>query len=102
MDKQLFWDAAKKGHVGDEKAEHVQMEAYLNFYESCIKQGQKTVINPRLINFWKRTQYLYNTRVSLDQAKAVRRYLLMTKEYEANQLREIILDSCEMNDDVFE
>ena len=94
VDKSLFYDTVKKPHVCPEKAEYVQMTAYLNFYNSCVKAGQRTVINPRLINFWRRTQYLYNTRVTMEQAAAVKRYLMMSREYEANRLRELVIDSC--------
>ena len=77
-----------------------QKKAFIDFYDSCGKE--KTIVNPGLIQMWNRSKYLFNERVSLEQAKAMNKFFEKTKNYNHCQLRELIIDSCQMTDDVLE
>jgi hypothetical protein len=44
--------------------------------------------------------YLCDRKVTINEAKAIRKYLEQSKERKEAQLREIVIDSCQMTDDI--
>ena len=58
------------------------------------------MVNPNSIFFYDRCQYLFDRKISLQEGKAIRRYLELSKDREEARLREIVIDSCQMSDEV--
>lgn len=98
--RKCFYELVKKQHIAEEDQEDNQMRTFMDFFDACGR-GAGTVVNPRDINFWNRCQYLFNSKMDLKRAKALSKFLLLAKEHEPALLREIVVDSCAMTDDVF-
>lgn len=54
-----FYESIKRFHV-PENMEKDQVAAFMQYFESCQKQGIRAVVNPRLIYFWNRGYHLFN------------------------------------------
>lgn len=100
--KAQFYEIIKKKYITEENEDNDQMQAYMRFYEECQNSGDKNVINARLVNFTGRAQYLYNHRIDVPQSLAIKKYLAWSVNYFPNRLREIVIDSCQMTDEVLE
>ena len=72
------------------------MNVFTQYFDYCQKNGIKGVINPRMIQFQNRGYHLFNQIVSVAQGKAIRKYLDWTKTFEHCQLREVVIDTCQM------
>ena len=76
----------------------MQLHTFLDFFDACGRDAA-SVVNPRVINFWNRCQYLCNTNMEFKKANAFKQFLSLAKEFEPAQLREIVIDSCRMSDE---
>ena len=74
----------------------------MDYYRSLGKHTGEKPINISLIHFVNRVQFLFNKQVSLENATAIKKFLTAAKDREDTRLREIIIDSCHMTDEVLE
>lgn len=65
----------KKKKVDEEDAEDELKVAYHKFIQTHQQSGSLDLLTPRVINFVRRAQYLYNQSLSYEQGKAVRCFL---------------------------
>lgn len=72
----------------------------MDYYNSCGREKSDTPINMNLIHFENKAQYIYNKKVNLQQGQAIHKFLRLSKNRPDSQVREMIIDSCNMNDEV--
>ena len=80
--------------------ENTQVQAYNQFYALRGGDSAPKPIDNSLIAFPDRSQYLFERTITLLEAKAIKQHLELSKDRMEARLREIVIDSCQMSDDV--
>ena len=99
VDKLTFYEQAKRGTLAYQNLEDVDKynAAILTYYER--QRDNKVLPVPTFVTFERNTLYMSSRTITVQQGKALREYLMHTRNMEDKRIHKLIIDSCNIGDE---
>lgn len=75
------------------------MHGLIDYFELCRRLDPLKTIDPSLILINEGSYCLFNRSISIEQSIAIREYLLISKDMRKRQIKDLVIDSCQMEDE---